>query len=212
MAVQTRKPEQILALRETVDIDLELVARLIEQEEASLEPKHRASLEYRAVAERTVAGGVASSWQDAPPHAVFIDRGQGNRIWDIDGNEDIDVVGENLVDRFGLPLWRFCNSGTEATLEAARLMRAVSGREMLIKIEGSYHGHHDALMFSVVPDPDLIGDRDHPITVPQAMGIPDAFAELVRVVPFNDLQAVERALDELDGRVAGMIVEPAMMN
>src|ERR671910_391019 len=251
MAVQTRKPEQIVAVRETMDIDLELVARVIEQEEAALEPKHRASLEYRAIAERTVAGGVASSWQDAPPHAVFIDRGQGNRMWDIDGNEyidfhlgygamvaghahpriveaierqarrgthfaqptkDIDVVGENLVDRFGLPLWRFCNSGTEATLEAARLMRAVSGREMLIKIEGSYHGHHDALMFSVVPDPDLIGDRDHPVTVPQAMGIPDAFAELVRVVPFNDLQAVERALDELDGRVAGMIVEPAMMN
>jgi glutamate-1-semialdehyde 2,1-aminomutase len=251
MAVQTQKPEQIVALRETVDIELELVARLIEQEEAALEPKHRASLEYRAVAERTVAGGVASSWQDAPPHAVFIDRGQGNRIWDIDGNEyidfhlgygamvaghahpkiveaierqarrgthfaqptkDIDLVGENLADRFGLPLWRFCNSGTEATLEAVRLMRAVSGRDMLIKIEGSYHGHHDALMFSVVPDPDLIGDRDHPVTVPQAMGIPEAFAELVRVVPFNDLHAVERALDELDGRVAGMIVEPAMMN
>src|ERR671910_3146204 len=90
MAVQTRKPEQIVAVRETMDIDLELVARLIEQEEATLEPKHRVSLEYRAVAERTVAGGVASSWQDAPPHAVFIDRGQGSRIWDVDGNEYID--------------------------------------------------------------------------------------------------------------------------
>jgi len=240
-----------MAVRETIDLDLELVDRLIREEEAALEPKHRASLEYRAIAERTIAGGVASSWQSAPPHAVFIDRGEGNRIWDIDGNEyidfhlgygamvaghahpkiveaierqarrgthfaqpakDIDVVGGNLVDRFGLPLWRFCNSGTEATLEAARLMRAVTGRDMLIKIEGSYHGHHDSLMFSVVPDPDLIGDRDHPVTVPQVLGIPAAFAELVRVVPFNDLAAVERVLDELEGRVAGMIVEPAMMN
>lgn len=240
-----------MAVRETIELDLELVDRLIQQEEAELEPKHRASIEYRAVAERTVVGGVASSWQDAPPHAVFIDRGEGNRIWDIDGNEyldyhlgygamvaghahpkiveaierqarrgthfaqptkDLDVVGENLADRFRLPLWRFCNSGTEATLEAVRLMRAVTGRDMLIKIEGSYHGHHDSLMFSVVPDPDLIGERDHPVTLPQALGIPQAFADLVRVVPFNDLTEAERALDELDGRVAGMIVEPAMMN
>ncbi len=121
-------------------------------------------------------------------------------------------MGENLVERFGLPLWRFCNSGTEATLEAARLMRATTGRDILIKIEGTYHGHHDALMFSVAPDPDLIGEREHPVTLPQAPGIPQSFADLVRVVPFNDLAEVERALAEHDGNVAGMIVEPAMMN
>ena len=91
-------------------------------------------------------------------------------------------------------------------------MRASTGRDILLKIEGSYHGHHDALMFSVTPDPELIGPREHPVTLPQAMGIPDAFGELVRVVPFNDLAEVERALDEHEGNVAGMIVEPAMMN
>jgi glutamate-1-semialdehyde 2,1-aminomutase len=240
-----------MAVRETIEIDLERVDRLILVEEARLEPKHRASIEYRRVAERTVAGGVASSWQASPPHAIYIERGQGNRIWDIDGNEyldfhlgygamvaghahpkileaierqarlgthfaqptkGLDAVGENLVERFGLPLWRFCNSGTEATLEAVRLMRAATGRDLVIKVEGSYHGHHDSLMFSVVPDPDLIGDRDHPVTVPQAPGIPKAFTDLVRVVPFNDLAAVERALAEHEGEVAGMIVEPAMMN
>ena len=234
-----------------IELDLDRIDHLISEEEARLEPRHRASIAYRAVAERTVAGGVASSWQDSPPHAIYVERGQGNRIWDVDGNEyldyhlgygamvaghahpaiveaierqarrgthfaqptkDLDVVGENLVDRFGLPLWRFCNSGTEATLEAVRLMRAVTGRDVLLKIEGSYHGHHDSLMFSVIPDPELIGPREHPVTVPQALGIPEAFASLVRVVPFNDLPAVERALDELEGRVAGMIVEPAMMN
>ena len=234
-----------------IELDLERIDGLIADEEARLEPKHRASLEYRAVAERTVAGGVASSWQDSPPHAIYVERGEGNRIWDIDGNEyldyhlgygamvaghahpkiveaierqarrgthfaqptkDLNAVGENLVDRFGLPLWRFCNSGTESTLEAARLMRAATGRDVLIKIEGTYHGHHDSLMFSVIPDPALIGPREHPVTVPQAPGIPQAFADLVRVVPFNDLPAVERALGELEGTVAGMIVEPAMMN
>lgn len=240
-----------MSVRETVELDLELIDRLIEDEEGKLEPKHPASIAYKTVAARTVAGGVASSWQDSPPHTIYIDRGQGSRIWDIDGNEYVDFhlgygamvaghahpriveaierqarlgthfaqptkqlheVGENLVDRFGLPLWRFCNSGTEATLEAARLMRASTGREILLKIEGSYHGHHDALMFSVVPDPELIGPREHPVTVPQAWGIPAAFANLVRVVPFNDLAEVERALAEHDGNVAGMIVEPAMMN
>ena len=240
-----------MAARATTELDLDRIDHLISEEEAKLEPKHRASLEYRAVAERTVAGGVASSWQDSPPHAIYIDRGEGSRIWDIDGNEyldfhlgygamvaghahpkiveaierqasrgthyaqptmDLHEVGENLVDRFRLPLWRFCNSGTEATLEAGRLMRAATGRDVLVKIEGTYHGHHDSLMFSVVPDPELIGPREHPVTVPQALGIPQAFADLVRVVPFNDLREAERALDELDGRVAGMLVEPAMMN
>ncbi len=240
-----------MVTREAIELDLDRIDRLIEREEAALEPKHRASIAYRQTAEQTIAGGVASSWQDSPPHAIYIDRGEGSRIWDIDGNEyldfhlgygamvaghahpkiveaierqarrgthfaqptrDLDAVGENLVDRFGLPLWRFCNSGTEATLEATRLMRAATGRDVIIKIEGSYHGHHDSLMFSVNPDPERIGPREHPVTLPQALGIPQAFADLVRVVPFNDLHEVERALAEHDGNVAGMIVEPAMMN
>ena len=240
-----------MAPQDPIEFDLERIDQLIAQEEATLEPKHRASIEYRAIADRYVAGGVASSWQDSPPHAIFIDRGEGNRIYDIDGNEyldfhlgygamvvghahpkivealerqarrgthfaqptkDLDVIGENLADRFKLPLWRFANSGTEATLEAARLMRANTGRDMLIKIEGSYHGHHDSLMFSVAPDRAAMGPREHPNTVPQALGIPQAFADLVRVVPFNDLAEARRAFEENPDRIAGMIVEPAMMN
>jgi glutamate-1-semialdehyde 2,1-aminomutase len=240
-----------MAVRESVEIDLDRVDRLIQEQEAELEPKHRASIAYREIARRHVAGGVASSWQASPPHAIFIERGDGSRIWDIDGNEyvdyhlgygamvvghahpaiveaidrqvrngthfaqptkHLDAIGANLAERFSLPLWRFCNSGTEATLEAARLMRAKTGRDLLIKIEGTYHGHHDSLMFSVIPDPELMGPRDHPVTVPQAPGIPQAFAELVVVVPFNDLAAVRQAFEEHPGEVAGMIVEPAMMN
>ena len=240
-----------MATRETTEFDLDLIDRLIEREEAELTPKRQASIAYRAVTERSVAGGVASSWQNSPPHVIYVDRGQGSKLWDIDGNEyldfhlgygamvvghahpkivaaiqeqaprgthfaqptkGLDVVGENLTDRFQLPLWRFCNSGTEATLEGARLMRANTGRDKIIKIEGTYHGHHDSLMFSVGPDPALIGPREHPNTVPQALGIPDAFAELVVVVPFNDLDAARRAFAEHEGEIAGMFVEPAMMN
>jgi glutamate-1-semialdehyde 2,1-aminomutase len=240
-----------MAWQDLTEFDLERVDALIAEEEEKLEPKHLASIAYRTTAERHVAGGVASSWQDSPPHAVFIDRGQGNRIWDIDGNEyidfhlgygamvvghahpriveaiqrqaergthfaqptkDLDVIGANLAERFSLPLWRFANSGTEATLEAIRLMRASTGRDMVLKIEGSYHGHHDSIMFSVTPDRSEIGPREHPVTVHQALGIPQAFADLVRVVPFNDLTEARRAFEENAGKVAGMIIEPAMMN
>jgi glutamate-1-semialdehyde 2,1-aminomutase len=235
----------------TVEFDMDKVDELIAREEATLEPKHRESIAYREVANRYVAGGVASSWQDSPPHAIYIDRGERNRLWDIDDNEyidfhlgygamvvghahpaiveaierqarrgthfaqptrDLSVIGENLAGRFRLPLWRFANSGTEATLEAIRLMRANTGRDMVVKIEGSYHGHHDSIMFSVAPDRSEIGPREHPVTVHQAMGIPQAFADLVRVVPYNDLAEARRAFEENPGKIAGMIIEPAMMN
>ena len=68
-----------MAVRETIEFDLDLVDELIRREEADLEPKHRASIGYRSVAARHVTGGVASSWQAAPPHAVYIDRGEGSR-------------------------------------------------------------------------------------------------------------------------------------
>ena len=208
------------------------IDELIAAEEAALEPRHRASIAYREIAERHVAGGVASRWQDSPPARGLHRprRGEpdlGHRRQRVprlpprlrrDGDrarapEDrrgdparrrrlrhplraadagtSHEVGENLADRFKLPLWRFANSGTEATLEAIRLMRANTGRDMIIKIEGSYHGHHDSIMFSVAPDRSEIGPREHPVTVPQAMGIPQAFADLVRVVPFNDLTEAE---------------------
>ena len=126
--------------------------------------------------------------------------------------EDSVVVGEHLSQRFGLPLWRFGNSGTESTMDAVRLMRAVTGRDILLKIEGSYHGHGDAVMVSVAPPGDSIGDYENPNSVPQTIGLPDAVVELTRVVPFNDLDALERTLHRYQGQVAGMIVEPVMMN
>ena len=79
-----------MATRETTEFDLDLIDRLIEREEAELEPKRRASIDYRAVAARHVAGGVASSWQASPPHAIYIDHGERNHLWDIDGNEYLD--------------------------------------------------------------------------------------------------------------------------
>ena len=117
-----------------------------------------------------------------------------------------------LAERFGLPLWRFGNSGTEATMDAVHLMRAATGRDLIVKIEGSYHGHHDTVMVSYYNEIDELGPRRRPLSVLAGTGIPQAIADLTLVVPFNDLDVLAAVLDEHRGRVAGMIMEPMMMN
>jgi glutamate-1-semialdehyde 2,1-aminomutase len=126
-------------------------------------------------------------------------------------NEGAARVARELVRRFRLPKVRFSNSGTEATLDAVRLARAYSGKDGLLKIEGSYHGHHDAVMVSVHPDPKEIGPRAHPISVPQSAGIPKALLDLTSVVPFNDPDALEAAL-AANPNIGTMIIEPIMLN
>jgi glutamate-1-semialdehyde 2,1-aminomutase len=126
--------------------------------------------------------------------------------------EDAIVVAEELRRRFGLPLWRFANSGTEATMDAVHLMRAATGRDRLIKVEGGYHGHHDSVQVSVLPDAEDAGPAGAPIGVAGNSGIPAAIRDLVSVVAFNDLAMVERALQAHPDTVCGMIVEPIMMN
>jgi glutamate-1-semialdehyde 2,1-aminomutase len=126
--------------------------------------------------------------------------------------EDAIVVAEELARRFGLPQWRFANSGTEATMDAVHLMRAATGRDRILKVEGCYHGHHDSVQVSVLPEADEVGPSDRPHNVSGNSGIPCAITDLVVVVAFNDLAAVERALKEHQGDIAGMIVEPIMMN
>jgi glutamate-1-semialdehyde 2,1-aminomutase len=233
------------------EIDLAYVEELTQSETASLDEKHAKSLLYREEAKRALPGGVSSSWQQWPPHPIYIDRGLGSHVWDIDGNEYVDyhngygtmvmghahpkiveaitrrvalgthfaqptedalVVADNLIERYRLPYWRFGNSGTEATLDATRLMRALTGRKKIMKIEGTYHGHHDSLMVSVFPSEDSAGPRERPASVPQTLGLPQEFVDLVISVPFNDAAAAERAFAEHEGEIAGMIVEPVMSN
>jgi glutamate-1-semialdehyde 2,1-aminomutase len=127
--------------------------------------------------------------------------------------EDAIVVAENLAERYHQPLWRFGNSGTEATMDAVHLMRAFTGRDLIIKLEGGYHGHHDSVMVSVQPESvgDL-GPDDAPIGVPENSGLLGATMGATVIVPFNNLPAVEAALARHPGQIAGMILEPIMMN
>jgi glutamate-1-semialdehyde 2,1-aminomutase len=129
--------------------------------------------------------------------------------------EDGVVVAEELSRRFGLPLWRFVNSGSEATMDAIRIARASTGRETIVKIFGSYHGHHDYVMVSIGVPYDQIGDREHYASLPYGAGIPQAVVDMTIAVPFNDADAMEQRIVELveEGRPpACVIMEPAMMN
>jgi glutamate-1-semialdehyde 2,1-aminomutase len=224
---------------------------LIAREEASLLARTTQSHALHTTACVSLAGGVASSWQDAPPCPVWISHGKGSRVWDVDGNEYVDLhagfgtmlvghahpaiveavnrrvglgthfaqpvpdlipVSVELARRFQLPLWRFANSGTEATMAALHLMRAVTGRQRIIKVEGSYHGHHDAVQVSVYPEAVDAGPPDRPRPVPEHIAVSRSLAASTHVVPFGRLDAVRRILLAHPGEIAGMIIEPVMMN
>src|ERR1700728_3786446 len=224
---------------------------LIAQQEKIFVERQGESRRMAARADRALAGGVTSSWQITRPQPVWLSHGKGSKIYDVDGNEYVDLhggygaamaghghtaiveavrgqaalgthfaqptpaailVAEELTRRFGLPLWRFANSGTEATMDAVHLMRSIAGGDLIIKVEGCYHGHHDSVQVSVAPEADEVGPADRPAQAPSSTGIPEAIMKLTLIATFNDLDSVERLLDEHPAKVAGMIVEPIMMN
>jgi glutamate-1-semialdehyde 2,1-aminomutase len=129
--------------------------------------------------------------------------------------EDAVVVAEELARRWGLERWRYTNSGSESTMDAIRIARAKTGRDTVLKIFGSYHGHHDTVMVSIGVAYDQIGPHDAPRSLPYGAGIPQATVDQVFAVHFNDAESMERRIAELEreGRKpACVIMEPAMMN
>jgi glutamate-1-semialdehyde 2,1-aminomutase len=231
-----------------VPVDL---GRVIAEQERIFTERQPESARVAARARGSLAGGVTSSWQITAPQPVWLSHGRGSKIYDVDGNEYVDlhggygaalaghahpaiveavrgqvtrgthfaqptedslVVADELARRFGQPLWRFGNSGTEATMDAVHLMRAITGRDLIIKIEGCYHGHHDSVQVSVNPEPDQVGPASKPAQSPSSTGIPDAIIKLTLIASFNDLDSVARLLDEHPDGIAGMIIEPIMMN
>ncbi|NLV71254.1 MAG: aspartate aminotransferase family protein [Actinobacteria bacterium] len=130
--------------------------------------------------------------------------------------EDSFIVAEHLAKNFRLPKWRFVNSGSEATMDAIRIARAYTGREGVLKIFGSYHGHHDYVMVSLgVADFGDIGPRDNYKSISYGAGIPEAVVEMTSAVPFNDAPMMEARIERLieEGRKpACLIMEAAMMN
>jgi glutamate-1-semialdehyde 2,1-aminomutase len=114
--------------------------------------------------------------------------------------EDGVEVALELARRFGLPSWQFTLSATQANTEAIRVARAVTGRSIVLMFDGKYHGHAD----------ELLGELEDDLVAPCGLGVPSDATRNVRIVQYNDLEAVERELAR--GDVACVLAEAAVTN
>jgi glutamate-1-semialdehyde 2,1-aminomutase len=181
------------------------------------------------------------------PYPVYIEKGQGCKLYDIDGNEYIDFLNQytalvhghahpgtvkaaseeakhgisfsaptekqvtlaamicervNSVEQI-----RFCNSGTEATMNAIRAARIFTGKSKIVKMEGAYHGSHDLAEVSLMPPPEKAGPINRPFSYPAHRGIPPSVLDEVLVVPFNNVAVTERVIREHSTDIACVIME-----
>jgi glutamate-1-semialdehyde 2,1-aminomutase len=197
---------------------------------------------------RLLPGGVNSpvrAFKSVKMTPIFMARGKGSKIYDIDGNEYIDYVlswgplilghaNPRVVEAlkkvtengtsFGAPtlienelaklviervqsieIVRMVNSGTEATMSAIRLARGYTGRNKIVKFEGSYHGHGDSLLIKA-------GSGVATLGLPDSPGVPEAVAQNTITVPYNDLESVRYAFERFGEDIAAVIVEPVAGN
>jgi glutamate-1-semialdehyde 2,1-aminomutase len=193
--------------------------------------------EARASMPNGVPNAWMATLYDHPP--IVVREGRGDRFRDVDGNEYIDfnladtsvfggyggdalaraaaervaagtqfllstqeaaAVAVELGRRFGLPAWQFTLSATQANTEALRVARAVTGHDGVLMFDGKYHGHAD----------ELLGMLDRDAVVPEGLGVPRDATKHVRLVQYNDLDAVQRELSR--GDVACVLAEAAITN
>ncbi len=186
-------------------------------------------------------------------YPIFMERGRGSRIYDVDGNEYIDWMmafgalplghahpeiveaiaeaaasGAHFATATPVELEvaemlqrmvpnaervRFCNTGTEAVMAAIRLARGVTGRPKILKFEGHYHGWHDDLLVaSNVLPASALGLRSDPIKIPDSSGLNRSALDDTIVVPWNDLPALQRTIENHPGQIAAIITEGIMAN
>src|SRR2546429_437671 len=202
------------------------------------------SEELFARAREKIPGGVNSpvrAFRSVGGQPVFIARGEGSHLFDVDGNEYIDYVGSwgplllghrhpeilaalegalAIGTSFGAPteqevdladaicdavpsieMVRLVNSGTEATMSAIRLARGFTGRDLIVKFEGCYHGHVDSLLVKAGSGVATLGIAD-------TQGVPKAFCDTTIALPYNSLEALEAAFSAMGERIAAVVVEP----
>ena len=107
---------------------------------------------------------------------------------------------------------RLACSGTEATMHAIRVARAYTGRELILKFEGNYHGFHDHTLWSTYAPAEAYGSRRSPIPVAASSGIPKSMADKVITLPFNDFEGFERMMRAYGEQIAAVITEPCQGN
>ena len=205
---------------------------------------------------KSIPGGVSSASRSTlegyAPYPPYIERAQGSKLYDVDGNEYIDyfqALGPTLVGNanprivnfvieqiqkgstYGLPFElqievaeklirhvpcfekvSFMNSGTEVVQMVLRLARAYTKRSIIAKFEGAYHGWIDNVAHSVHPPLELDGPEAVQRKQTIGTGIPARAYEDFMVLPFNNVQALEKALGQHGDEIAGLIMDPCMCN
>lgn len=189
--------------------------------------------------------GVSAAVKYFPPYPIYLERAEGSQVWDVDGNEYVDLVlggSSHLlghghpavkqavhaqVDRFNqhlspsalevemaelliatfpyLECVRFTNTGSEAIRSCIRIARAITGRTMLGKCEGHYHGSDDPVLVSGA---NVAGEVDRPTGAPDSAGIPGYIVDDVLVLPFNAADAATALIEENADRLAAVLIEP----
>jgi glutamate-1-semialdehyde 2,1-aminomutase len=197
---------------------------------------------------RVIPGGVSSpvrAFTAVGGSPLFLARGQGPYVWDVDGNRYLDFVmswgplihghafppmveaiqnAAALGTSFGAPtegevklattiadampsveMVRFVSSGTEAAMSAIRLARGFTGRDLIVKFAGNYHGHSDSLLARA-------GSGSLTFGVPTSPGVPEGAARTTLVAAYNDASGLEEVFDRYGQEIAAVIVEPIAGN
>ncbi len=131
------------------------------------------------------------------------------------GTQKYEVsVCERIIDLCpGVEMVRLANTGTECTMHALRLARGHTGRDLILKFEGSYHGAHDNVMWSTQGAPlDQVGNRRRPTPYKNSLGVPKVIEDLIITCPWNDEEVLSEILAERGEEIAAIIVEPILGN
>lgn len=138
--------------------------------------------------------------------AISLQSAKGTAFF-ASNSPSVELAQEVLERLDGANMIRFANSGSEAVMLALRLARGATGRDMIAKFEGSYHGIYDDVSWSVGPSADRFGDPVSPTAVPESAGLPTALGRVL-VLPFNDLAGSAAIIEKHAQSVAALIVEP----
>src|SRR4030066_254678 len=160
-----------------------------EEEFEAFKARTKGSAKAGASAKKVMPFGVNSNYRLTDPYPLYMGRGKGSRLWDVDGNEYVDF-----------------------NMASGALARAVRGRRKVLKCEGCYPAPHDTLMVSIKPAKERSGDAKRPNPVPSSKGlVPELVASAV-IAPFNDLHATRAIAEDAADDLAAIILEPVPMN
>ena len=159
-------------------------------------------------ASRVIPGGVNSpvrAFRGVGGEPFFVARAEGARLWDVDGRSYLDFLGSWGPLILGHAAPSVIAAVTEAAMSAIRLARGATGRPLLLKFDGCYHGHADSLLVKA-------GSGGATFSIPDSAGVPGPLAQLTLTAPFNDLDAVKSIFSERGREIAAVIVEPVAGN